>query len=204
MGLAVVSVSVFPSAAETGAKSMLGNRSITTKFISKEYGGEIASQSGKSRFQGFQIGANLFPGQDLDFITELTYAQVGSEDKTWVFDAQVNPTIHRSITPHIKLLAGAMLGISTAKSKQQPSVAEYENTELIWGLNTGAELSQGRLTMLLGVNYNWMDEFGDGIEIGVDSNFSLTERISLNSSFAYEHNSDALAFGVGLNLRIFN
>ncbi|WP_462136999.1 hypothetical protein [Candidatus Mycalebacterium sp.] len=204
VGLAVVSVGVFPSAAETDSNGMLGSRYITTKFISKEFGGDIARHSLNRRFQGIQIDTSFFPQSNMDFITELSYAQVGSQDKAWVFDALVNPTVYKSVNPHIKLLAGATFGISTTKVKQLSSVTEYSNTELVWGLNTGAELSQGRFTALLGIDYNWMDEFGDGIEVGIDSNFSLTEKVSLNSSFAYEHNSDALAFGIGLSLHLFN
>ena len=205
VALAAVFAGVFPSTAQTDADGIIGSRYITTKFISKEYGGEIARYSRNRRFQGLQVDANLLPLQNLDFIAELSYAQSGSEDKAWVFDALINPVAYKSVNPHIKLLAGAMLGISRANVNiPSGTPSEYKNTELIWGLNTGAELSQGRLSMLVGVGYEWMDEFGNGIEAGVKSNFRFAEKFFLNGSIAYEHNSDALAFALGITLRPFN
>lgn len=205
VALAAVFGSVSTSAAETNVNnSMFGKHYVTAKFISKEFGGEIGRYSNGRRFQGFQIDADLLPQEIMDFvdfISTLSYAQVGSTDKAWVFDVLISPVAYTSVSPHITLLAGTMFGISKTRVKQH---ADYKNTELIWGLNTGVELSQGRLSLLLGIDYWWMDEFGNGIEAGIESDFKIAEKVSLNSSIAYEHNSDALAFAVGLRLCPFN
>ncbi len=194
-----------PSVAQTDpGYGSLGASSVTAKFISKEFGGEIvrkAAVSGAQRFQGFQIDTDLFHTEHVDFITETSYSQVSSNGlKSWVFDASLKPVAYKRITPNIKLFGAGSLGLARANVKTSHT-NQYKETELIWSLATGAELNQGRLSLLISVGYEWMDEFGKGAEVETEAKITMTDRLFLNTGLGYNWNPQAFSFNIGMGLR---
>ena len=194
---------VYPSAAESDHELFSGGPNFATKFISKGYGGEIRSQAYNKRFQGFQVDTRLFQVPNWVFLTETSYSRSGAGDnlKTWVFDSSAKAVLYTKVNQQIKLFVAPSMGIVSARVRN--GTDDMKGTELSWGGHTGAELSHGRLSLILTGSYRSIDEYGSGMAFNSEANVALSEKVFLTAGFGYDWASHLTNFSTGLGFRPF-
>lgn len=191
-----------PSIGAEGGHSVLeGGANIVTKFISREYGGELDDDSTAKRLQGFQVDTRLFQGEHWVFVTETAYSQ-GSRNslKTWVFDTAAKAVAYKQVTPHAKLFIAPTMGIVTSRVRTETDRNKRE-TELSWGGEAGAEFSQGRLSLLLSGSYRSIEELSDGMAVDGVVNIALSSKVFLTAGIGYDWGPHAVRFQTGIGLR---
>lgn len=190
-----------PSAAEGGHSVLEGGANLVTKFISREYGGELAGDSTARRLQGFQVDTRLFQGENWVFVTETAYSQgVRRGRKTWVFDTAAKAVAYTRINPYTQLFIAPTMGIVTSRVRR-PTDDYKRETELSWGGQAGAEFSQGRLSLLLSGSYRSLEELSDGMAIDGSVNIALSDKVFLTAGIGYDWGPHAVRFETGIGLR---
>ena len=181
--------------AEGGHSVFEEGANLVTKFISREYGGDVADISAAGRLQGFQVDTRLFQGEHWAFVTETAYSQ-GSRNrlKTWVFDMAAKAVAYKQINPHTKLFAAPTVGLVSSRVRA---------TELSWGGAAGAEFSQGRLSLLLSGSYRSLEELGVGMAMDANVNIALSDKVFLTAGVGYDWAPHAVRFETGIGLRPF-
>ena len=189
--------------AEGGHSVFEGGANLVTKFISREYGGDVAAISAAGRLQGFQVDTRLFQGEHWAFVTETAYSQ-GSRDnlKTWVFDMAAKAVAYKQISPHAKLFAAPTMGLVTSRVRTL-SDPKVRATELSWGGEAGAEFSQGRLSLLLSGSYRSLEELSNGMAMDAKVNIGLSDKVFLTAGVGYDWGPHAVRFETGIGLRPF-
>ncbi|MGI9558387.1 MAG: hypothetical protein ACR2NQ_01795 [Thermodesulfobacteriota bacterium] len=202
-----------PSAAETGIHEMLGGSSVTVNYFSREYGDELAEYSRENRrMQGVQLVARVLESSRSALITETSYAQAGytlggRNLKTWVLDTSAKFVMYKDLNDYVKFFGGPSVGLIRGTSYTADASGnnrtKRNQAELEWGLNTGFELSQGRLSWTVLGAWNFADEFGNGAEIDNTFNFRVSDKWFISTGLGYDWNSEAVKFASGVGMHFY-